>query len=211
MTNRGRISRGFTVAELIVAMSISAVTLLSGYEFFRALKSAGDGQSQDLVAVARVVHGLSRIREDLLHILPRTGSREPIFAGSNPSLKGEEETTRLLRFYSLCTGYGDGCFRGLRQMARVSYELVKTKDSVCLYRSAIPLVVAGSMSGNEGRELILDHVEQIKIAFHNGQVSEPNFSSNEKLPAGVELIVMAYGQVWPLSVRLPCGNSEGQP
>jgi len=192
-------------------MFISAVTLLSGYEFFQALKVVGDGQSQDLAATAGIVHGLSRIREDLLHALPRTGSREPIFTGSSPSPESEEETTRLLGFYSLCTGYGDDCFRGLRQMYQVSYELVKTKGSVCLYRSAAPVVGAGPMSGNEGRELILDHIERINIAFHNGQTSEPGFSSNEKLPAGVELIVMAYGQVWPLSVRLPCGNSEGQP
>lgn len=211
MIDRDRRSRGFTVAELIVAMFISAITLLSGYELFQALKTAGDGQSQDLAATAGVVHGLSRIREDFLHILSRTGFREPIFTGNNPSLEGEEETTRLLGFYSLCTGYGDDYFRGLRQMCQVSYELVKTKDSVCLYRSAAPVVGAGPMSGNEGRELTLDHIEQIKIAFHNGQTSEPSFSSNEKLPAGVELMVMAYGQVWSLLVRLPCGNSEGQP
>lgn len=192
-------------------MSISAVTLLSGYEFFQALKTAGEGQSQDLAATATVVHGLGRIREDLLHSLPRTGSREPIFAGSNPSLEGEEETTRLLEFYSLCTGYGDDCFRGLRQICQVRYELVKTKDSVCLYRSAVPVVGAGPVSGNAGRELILDDVEQIKVVFHNGQTSEPSFSSDEKLPAGVELIVMAYGQAWALSVKLPCGSLEGQP
>jgi len=211
MIDRSRRSRGFTVAELIVAMSISAVTLLSGYEFFQALKTVGDGQSQDLAATAGIVHGLSRIREDLMHALLRTGSREPIFTGRNPSLEGEEETTRLLRFYSLCTRYGDDCFRGLRQMYHVSYELVKTEGSVCLYRSAVPVVGPSLVSGNEGRELILDHVEQIKIAFHNGQTSEPSFSSNKKLPAGVELMVVAYGQVWPLSVRLLCGNSEGQP
>jgi prepilin-type N-terminal cleavage/methylation domain-containing protein len=211
MIDRSQSSRGFTVVELIVAMSISAVTLLSGYELFQALKEIGDRQSQDLAASAVVVHGLSRIREDLLHTLPRTGSREPIFEGSNPSLEGEDETMRLLGFYSLCTGYGDDCFRGLRQMCRVSYELVKTKGAICLYRSAVPVVGAGSVSGHGGGELILDYVEQIKITFHNGKTSEPSFSSNEKLPVGVELVVMAYGQVWPLSVRLPCGSPEGQP
>lgn len=211
MINRSRRSRGFTVAEFIVAMSISAVTLLSGYELFQALKIAGDVQSQDLAATAGIVHGLSRIREDLLHTLLRTGAHEPVFTGSDPSLEGEEDTTRLLNFYSLCTGYGDDCFRGLRQMCRVSYELVTSEDSVCLYRSAIPVVGPGPVSGNEDRELILDHVEQIKIAFYNGQTSEPSFSSNEKLPTGVELTAMSYGQVWPLLVRLPCGNSEGQP
>ncbi len=211
MIDRSRRSKGFTVAELIVAMSISAVTLLRGYEFFQALKTAGEGQSQDLAATATVVHGLGRIREDLLHSLLRTESHEPIFEGSNPSLEWEEEPTRLLEFYSLCTGYGNDYFHGLRQIYHISYELVKTENSVCLYRSAVPVVGPSPESGNEGRELILDHVEQIKIAFHNRQTSEPSFSSNEKLPAGVELIVMAYGQAWALSVKLPCGSLEGQP
>ncbi|MCP4613239.1 MAG: prepilin-type N-terminal cleavage/methylation domain-containing protein [Planctomycetes bacterium] len=210
MIDRSQNSRGFTVAELIVAMSISAVMLLSGYEFFQALKTTGEGQSQDLAATATVVHGLGRIREDLLHSLPKAGSSEPIFAGSNPSLEWEEETTRLLEFYSLCTGYGDDYFRGLRQMYHVSYELVKTEDSICLYRSAVPVVGAGLVSGHGDRELILEHVEQIKITFHNGKTSEPNFSSNEKLPAGVELNLKAYGQAWALSVKLPCGSLEGQ-
>jgi prepilin-type N-terminal cleavage/methylation domain-containing protein len=211
MIDRSQNSRGFTVAELIVAMSISAVTLLSGYEFFQALKTAGEGQSQDLAVTATVVHGLDRIREDLLHSLPRTGSHEPIFTGSNPNVELEEEKTRLLEFYSLCTGYGDDYFRSLRQMYHVSYELVKTEDSICLYRSTVPVVGAGLVSGHGDRELILDHVEQIKITFHNGKTSEPNFSSNEKLPAGVELNLKAYGQVWALSVKLPCGSMEGQP
>ncbi|MHC4166320.1 MAG: PulJ/GspJ family protein [Planctomycetota bacterium] len=210
MVDRSRRLRGFTVAELIVAMSISAVTLLSGYELFQALKTAGDIQSRDLVATAGVVHGLNRIREDLLHALPRSGSDEPIFTGSNPGLDGEEETTRLLVFYSLCTGYGDDRFRGLRQLYQVSYELVGTGDSACLYRSAAPVVGAGPVSGDEGRELILDQVEQIMIAFHTGQTSEPSFSSNEKLPLGVALTVMAHGRIWPLTLRLPCSNLEGQ-
>jgi hypothetical protein len=194
--------------ELIVAMTISAVTLLSGYELFQALETAGDVQSQNLAVTAGIVHGLSRIREDLLHTLMRTGSQEPIFTGSNPSLESEEETTRLLSFYSLCTGYGNDCFRGLRQMCHVSYELDTSDDSVCLYRSTVPVVGPNPVSGKEDRELILYRVKQIKIAFNNGQTSEPSFSSNEKLPVSVELTVIAYGQVWPLLVRLPCGNSE---
>jgi hypothetical protein len=211
MKNKSRRSTGFTVAELVVAMTISAVTLLSGYELFQALKTVGDIQSHDLAATAGIVHGLSRIREDLLHTLMRTGFSEPIFTGSNPSPESEQETTGLLSFYSLCTGHGNDCFRDLRQICHVNYELDTSDDSVCLYRCAVPVVGPEPASGEEDRELILDCVKQIKITFHNGQTSESSFSSNDKLPVGVELTVMASGQVWPLLVRLPCGNSEGQP
>jgi prepilin-type N-terminal cleavage/methylation domain-containing protein len=208
MISRDWESGGFTIVELIVAMSISAITLLSGYELFQALKTAGDGQSADLAATAGIVHGLDRIRDDLLHALPRPGSHEPIFVGSNPALEGGAQTAQLLEFHSLCAGYGDGRLRGLRQVHQVRYELTRTKDSLCLYRRAAPVVVAGLASGDEGRELILDHVEQIQIAFPNGRTSESSFSSKEKLPVGVELTVMTCGQIWPLSVKLPCGSLE---
>ena len=211
MSGRRERSGGFTVVELIVAMSISAITLLSGYEFFQTLKRVGDSQSANLAATAGIVHSLSRIHEDLLHAVPRTESREPVFVGANPALEGEVETTKLLEFYSLCVGYGGGPLRSLRQLHRVSYELVRVKDSVRLYRSAAPVVGAGQVSSSEDRGLILDRVEQIKIVFDNGETREPSFSSNEKLPAGVELTVTAYDQVWPLSVKLPCGTLEGQP
>jgi type II secretion system protein J len=211
MIGKSRESGGFTVAELIVAMSISAVTLLSGYELFQSLKAAGDRQSEDLVATAGLVRGLDRIREDLLHAVPRTESREAIFVGNNPALDDQAQTTQLLRFYSLCAGTGDGWVRGLRQMRRVSYELVGTKDSGCLYRSTALVVGADPGSDADGREAVLNHVERIEIAFHNGQTSESSYSSDEELPASVELTVTAHGQVWSLSVKLPCGHSEGQP
>ncbi len=210
MIGKNQESRGFTVAELIVAMSISAVTLLSGYELFQALKAAGDRQSEDLAATVGIAHGLDRIREDLLHAVPRTGSREATFVGSNPAPDDLAPITQLLMFYSLCAGTGDDWVRGLRQMHRVRYELVRTEDSAYLCRSTTPVVGVDLASEGDDRETILNHVEHIKIAFHNGQTSEPGYSSNENLPAGVELTVTAYGQVWPLSVRLPCGHSEGQ-
>lgn len=196
------------MAELIVAMTISAVTLLSGYELFVSLKIAGDRQSEDLATTAGIVHGLDRIREDFLHAVARAESREPIFVGGNPALDNQTQTSQLLGFYSLCAGCGEGWIRGLRQMCQVSYDVVKTKDSVCLYRSAAPVAGIGPASG---RELILEGVEQIRITFHNGQQWESRFSSKDKLPVGVELTVTVSGQQWPLSVKLPCGGSEGQP
>lgn len=211
MVDRARNSWGFTVAELIVAMSISAVTLLSGYELFQTLKTVGDRQSADLTARAGIVHGLGRIRDDLLHAVPRVRSREPIFMGGGPGLDDEAESTKLLAFYSLCAGPGRDGFTGLRQMHRVSYELTRAGDSIAIYRSTDPVVGAGPTSADDDRELILDRVEQLRIAFHDGRTSEPSFSSKEELPMAVELTVAAYGQVWPMLVALPCGTSEGQP
>ncbi len=204
-------SKGFTVVELIVALTVSAITLLSGYELFAALQGTGDAQSADLAATAEMVHGLDLIREDLWHAVPRSGSKEPIFVGDNPGSDQKKETTKLLEFYTLCAGRGNDRVAGLRQMHQVRYELGGGKDSGCLYRDVTPVVGPRPTLGAAGRELILEHIEQIRIAFRNGRSSEPRFSSNDKLPACVELTVTAYGRIWPLSVKLPCGVSEGQP
>jgi type II secretory pathway component PulJ len=197
--------------ELIVAMTISAITLLSGYELFEALQGTGDTQSADLAATAEIIHGLDRIREDLLHAVPRSGSEEPIFVGGITDSDQDKEPAKLLEFYSLCAGRGDDYCHGLRHMHQVRYELAGVKGSVGLYRSAVRVVGPRPTTGDEGRALILERVEQIRVAFRDGPSSKPTFSSNERLPACVELTVTALGRRWPLSVKLPCGVSEGQP
>jgi prepilin-type N-terminal cleavage/methylation domain-containing protein len=210
MTGKSR-NAGFTVVELIVALSISAVTLLSGYELFQALKDVGDNQSAELAARARILHGLDRIREDLWHAVPRSGLAAPIFVGVNRDPEAPAESTTLLEFYTLCPGCGGSRFQSVRQIHQVSYELVQGKDSTRLYRKAAPIIRAGPMPGDEQRELILEDVTEVALAFHNGQTLETDFSSENKLPPTVELTVHVREQVWPLSVRLPCGTLEEQP
>jgi hypothetical protein len=143
--------------------------------------------------------------------VPRSGSAVPIFVGANPDPDAPAESTTLLEFYTLCPGGGSNRFQSLRQIHQVSYELVKGKDSTCLYRKAAPIIRAGPMPGDEQRELLLEDVTEVALAFHNGQTFETDFSSKDKLPSTVELTVHVREQVWPLSVRLPCGTLEEQP
>jgi prepilin-type N-terminal cleavage/methylation domain-containing protein len=205
MMSRNREQEGFTVAELIVAMTISAITLLSGYECFMALKAAGDRQSEDLAATGGIVHGLGQIREDLLHSLVLAGASKPTFVGCNPAVEGEAGATQVLSFYSLCPRQGDGPARSLRRVCQVSYDWVKTRDSIRLYRNAAPVVGPNPTSN---RELILDGVEQMQIAFYSGETSKTRFSSEKELPARVDVVVTVHGQIWLLSVKLPCGGSK---
>jgi type II secretion system protein J len=208
---RGKKPGGFTVVELIVALTISAVTLLSGYELFEALKGAGDVQSADLAAAAQILHGLDQMRDDLWHAVPRVDTHAPIFVGANAGLDKNETTARLLEFYALCPNRTDGSAGDLRHMHHIKYELSRIGDSVCLYRSASPVVGPGPISDQAGREQVLEDVEQITVAFRRGSTWEPRFSSEEELPACVGVTVTARGQTWPFVVTLPCGMAEGQP
>jgi hypothetical protein len=211
MSRNDSASRGFTVAELIVALSISTLTLLSGYELFRALTAAGERETEDLAIRAGIVHGLDRIREDLLHARPPAESQEVVFTGRNPGPEDQAGSGPLLAFYSLCAGSGEGWTRELRQMQHVSYELVKIGDFTALFRRAVPVVGPRDAAGQDNGELILEHVEQIELAFYDGQIWQPTFSSKEKLPAAVNLMARTWGQAWPLSVKLPCTCTGEQP
>ncbi len=208
MIDRHKKSRGFTVVELIVAMSISAVTLLSGYELLQALKTAGDRQTADLAAAAGIIRGMDIIRENLLHAVSRTDSQEPVFVGANPDLANMGEEALILEFYSRCPVGGDGEFRCLRRMFQIRYTLAKTEAGIRLHRSITPVVGPSQASDAENQELILDRIEQITLSFHDGENLVPQFSSKKQLPLGVTITMTAYGRTWPLSVRLPCGDSQ---
>lgn len=192
-------------------MSISAITLLSGYELFQALRKVGDSQSRELAVTAGIVQGMDRIREDLLHALPRARPGGLVFEGDSPMFEGERGATRLLDFCSLCTGRGSDFLSTLRRPHRVRYELRRTRDGMGLYRIAAPVVGAGGGAVHQGAELMLDGVQQLEILFNNGQTLERSFSSDDRLPVGVDLTVMACDLAWPLCVRLPCGTPEERP
>jgi len=201
--------RGFTIVELTVALSVSAMVLATGYELFKTLRLVGDRQDQSMVELWEIINVLGQIREDLVHAVPKTYGQEPMFAGDNATFEFEE--FKLLRFYSLVTGqFNEVC--GIRHIHRIEYGLVKEKDSICLYRTAAPAVGDNKQYNNEKRKIIFSKIEDLSIFFHNGERLETSFSSKQSLPVYVEFEFTAYGQAWPLAVKLPCGltNMEQQ-
>ena len=82
---------------------------------------------------------------------------------------------------------------------------MKKKDSICLYRTATPVVGSNKLHNNENRKIIFSKIEDLSISFHNGERLETSFSSKQSLPVYVEFEFTAYGQTWPLAVKLPCG------
>lgn len=203
LSDEMKTQRGFTIVELTVALSISAMVLAMGYELFKTLRFVGDRQDQSMVESWEIINVLGQIREDLVHALPKAYGQEAMFVGDNATFEFEE--FKLLQFYSLCvTGqFNEVC--GIRQIHRIEYELVKEKDSICLYRTATPIVGKNKLYNNENRKLIFGKIEEISISFHNGGRLESSFSSKQYLPVYVELELTAYGQTWPLAVKLPCG------
>jgi prepilin-type N-terminal cleavage/methylation domain-containing protein len=201
--------RGFTIVELTVALSVSAMVLATGYELFKTLRFVGERQDQSMVELWGIIDVLSQIREDLVHAVPKTYGQEAMFAGDNATFEFEE--FKLLQFYSLVTGqFNEVC--GIRYIHRIEYGLVKEKDSICLYRTAMPAVGANKQYNNEKRKIIFSKIEDLSILFHNGERLETSFSSKQSLPVYVVFKFTAYGQTWPLTVKLPCGltNMEQQ-
>lgn len=192
--------------ELTVALSVSAIVLATGYDLFKALRDIGDKQDRSMAQSRRMVDAIEQIREDLLHAVPTSYGQQPVFAGSNAVFNSEK--FKLLEFYSLCvTGYPNKIC-GVRQIHRIEYELVKGKDSICLYRMATPVIGKNKSSDEKNRKLICDKIKQIEVFFHDGSRLLPSFSPKQHLPVYVRLKLTANGQTWPLAVKLPCGMAK---
>ncbi|MHC4691484.1 MAG: PulJ/GspJ family protein [Planctomycetota bacterium] len=201
--------RGFTIVELTVALSVSAMVLATGYQLFKTLRLVGDRQDQSMLELWEITNVLDQIREDLMHAVPKTFGQEAMFAGDNATFEFKE--LKLLRFYSLVTGqFNEVC--GIRRIHVIEYGLVKENDSIFLYRIATPVVGANKRYNNKNRKIIFSKIEELSIFFHNGQRLETSFYSKQSLPVYVEFRFTAYGQTWPLAVKLPCGlaNMEQQ-
>jgi prepilin-type N-terminal cleavage/methylation domain-containing protein len=203
LSNKTKTPRGFTIVELTVALSVSAMALVTAFELFKALRFVGDRQNQSMVELWEVTNALDQIREDLAYAVPVAYKQEELFTGGNADFEFEE--FKLLKFYSLCAADYPGNLSGIRRIHKIEYELVKEKDSICLYRIAIPIIGRNKLPDGENRKLISDKVEKIKISFYDGFKSTTSFSSKQHLPVYVELELTAYGQTWLLAVKLPCG------
>jgi len=208
LSDKTETQRGFTIVELTVALSVSAVVLMSGYELFKTLKSVGGRQDESMAECQEIMGVLDQIREDLVHAVPKAYGQKAVFVGCNPASDFEE--FKLLQFYSLCLANHPDKVCGIRQIHRIEYELVKEKDSIYLYRTAKPMVGSNTLSSDGNRKLILGKIERIKVVFYNAGRLEPSFSSEDYLPACVELELTAYGQTWPLAVKLPCGAMNAE-
>lgn len=209
LSDEMKTQRGFTIVELTVALSVSAMVLATGYQLFKTLRFVGDRQDQSMLELWEIINVLDQIREDLVHAVPKSFGQEAMFAGDNATFEFEE--LKLLQFYSLVTGrFNEVC--GIRQVHGIEYGLVKEKDSICLYRTATPIVGASKLYNNKNRKIIFRKIEELSISFHNGERLETSFYSKQSLPVYVEFRFTAYGQTWPLAVKLPCGltNAEQQ-
>jgi prepilin-type N-terminal cleavage/methylation domain-containing protein len=206
LSDKTKFWNGFTIVELTVALSVSAMVLATGYELFKTLRAVGGKQDQFMTESERIINVLDQIREDLLHAVPNAYGQEAVFVGNNIIFDSNE--SKLLQFYSLgvTDRFNEIC--GVRQIHRIAYESIKEEDSICLHRTVVPIVTKDNSSSDQNKEPILDKIDEIKISFHNGSRLETSFSSKQYLPVYVKLELTAYGQVWPLAVKLPCGTAN---
>jgi len=204
LSNKTKTKEGFTIVELTVALSVSAMVLATGHELFKALRSAGDRQNQSMAESWELTNVLDQIREDLSNAVPVTYKQEDVFTGSNADFDFEE--FKLLKFYSLCPADYPDSLSGICRIHKIEYELVKEKDSICLYRIATPIIGRNKLYDDENGKPISNKIEKIKMSFYDGFKSATSFSSKQHLPVYVELEITAYGQTWLLAVKLPCGS-----
>lgn len=141
-------SSGFTLVEVILAVSIAALVLASLFALYFATSQSVDAQSERRAGGASMSRAMDRLTRDLSNALPVPGYDEGGFALT----KGEPEhgDGSVLRF---CTARRtdpfDGDTRALRwfEIIEVDYRLERApRERGKLVRTERPLVGPGAIS-----------------------------------------------------------------
>ncbi len=202
-------SRGFTLIELMVAISIFAVLTVAGWQVFNNLIKVRERTSIKAEQLAAVQEAYEQLSRDFSQVIARpvaiANATEAAFYLNN----NEFHLTR--------TGIIDPLQQGVSPLARVQYMLVQGQ----LIRQSYAQV---DQSGNliPTKTVLLNHVTDWNVTaldsgntpnwpVENPQTTAQNPSGNIKLPLAVQVTLTADGQplrwLFALLPNLPQPNA----
>ncbi|MFQ5894269.1 MAG: type II secretion system protein GspJ [Nitrospinota bacterium] len=199
---REEFPRGFTLLELLVALSILAAIVAGLYlsigtnaSFARRLRSRLEGQQAARLA-------LQRVAADLAGALWSPGRAHLYFEGARQ--EGPTGRTDRLSFTAAIYRWGEE--GGKRdELAAVSYSLGPGPGGGSLLRQESPPLAGGAPAASEGPVVILEEVRELAFSYLDTEGgAHDNWSTRSpeeraQLPAAVRL-----------TVRLGSGPDEGR-
>lgn len=198
----------FTVVELTIAMSVSALVLASGHELFKALRNTANRQDRILAQSQEIISAMNIVTDDLLHAVPKPNKDKVVFKGNNFSLdSGEFE---IMQFNSLCITDCPANLSGVRQIHKITYEMKKSGESFSLYQTANWLLETNKSPNSNSTKLVLAGIKDVKLSFYDGNEFSTSFTSKENLPVQIKLTFTVNSQTLSRTVTIPCGVSERQ-
>lgn len=211
MKKRYRRLAGFTLLELIVALSIFAVVSVLAYGGLKTVLDARDHAEKQAARLAKLQTGFMLISRDVEQAVSRA-VRDPLGTGFYPAMRGRADVSKGSELEFTREGYRNPTGQPRSNMQRVGYGL-KERDLVRLTWPVLDRVQASEPKG----AVIFNDVQEFEVryldaegAWHNEWATAPEATAgkpNVLLPVAMEITldIEGWGRISRL-FRVPGGN-----
>lgn len=181
-------SRGFTLLELLVAISIFSVLGLGSYQMLQSVRESHDRVRSSIDSYMRVSLALSIIQRDFNQFVPRRvrdGYGEPL-----PPMQFEDEDY-LIEFTR--GGWANPGGRPRSELQRVAYSIDYEEET--LHRH-FWLVLDRAEDSEPISQLLLKGVTDFRVTGYQGDDPEDHFSLDDPgdaVPLAVEVVIATDG------------------
>jgi len=214
--------RGFTLLEMLIAMTILAIVLTIAYRVFSSSYAALHrvDPDRDPFQTARVI--LDRMAEEIQSAYYRPGLSYTGFLGENDTK--DEAPWDSLTFSSLANFYWIKSVEGINEsdFLKIAYVLVEDQEERLLMRAQDPSFSTFEESAEDlgtadrGVHQLADHVWGVDFRYLDGEewLEEWNAQDRQRLPDAVEvklILETAEGKRLSFYTVIPVGVSSSRP
>lgn len=182
MNGSHKLSRGFTLLEILIAMAVFAIMAAMAYAGLSAVLDAREGTAKRSETIAQLQQTLYLLNEDLTQAIPRSirdefGSDQLAFTGGN----GEE----LLTFTRSVPDWSESSSRS--QLQRVSYRV----ENGVLYRQVWTILDRTQQSQFRRKKLL--SADAINVRFYSEEWLDTWLAGGGEVPKAVSLKLSLAG------------------
>jgi len=182
MMGSHKLSRGFTLLEILIAMAVFAIMAAMAYAGLSAVLDAREGTAKRSETIAQLQQTLYLLNEDLTQAIPRSirdefGSDQLAFTGGN----GEE----LLTFTRSVPDWSESPSRS--QLQRVSYRM----ENGALYRQVWTILDRTQQSQFRRKKLL--SADAINVRFYSEEWLDTWPAGGGEMPKAVSLTLSLAG------------------
>ena len=204
--NRHDGNHGFTIFEMLLALSLMAVLLASAYASLSIVYGADRRLQEITKEQVSLGNAVSLIENDLASALPSTGILRGAFICENEELNGLDADK--VTFYKMQTVINnhDGSLCGIQE---ISYQLIEDPDyngQYQLVRQVTNNLLEANVTEEPESQVICTGVRSFNLRFYHEYdwIDEWNSSmGGGQLPKAVELKLAIYKPQFVQSVSMP--------
>ena len=196
---QAKLLNAFTLIELIVALSVAAISLAIATDLFRSLRENLTRQTSKMNQQQEVFDGFSLLFSDLSQALIDWPEIETDFVGGSG---GDNLPTSYLDFTALSPCQALDGSLGISRPHRVSYlvagDVVSGQGQ--FVRTVVPLLGKTQLSGLTSTQVLSEQVSGLRISYWDGNEQRTDWTLKDKLPTRVDVFLSTNGGDWSISI-----------